>query len=87
MDFTLELKPINRKSFYGKCEVKKTESHLTLFSYKTKVATFREDLDNSLWITKSPEYLTQTTLRHINAFLVYIGKDTMTKKEILNFNL
>ena len=80
---TIELTPIHRKSFYGKCRVDEKNDILTLKSYETNVATFNRK-KNDLKITKNPDYLTQTTLRHINAFLVYIGKNTMTKKEILN---
>ena len=79
---TFELKPIHKKSFYGKCKVEKIDNKLTLFSYNTDVAFF--DDGKKLWITKNKKHLTATTLRHINAFLVYIGKDTMTKKQIIN---
>ena len=81
---TIELTPINRKSFYGKAKVFREGSHLTLFSYETKVATFRTDLDGSLWIIKHKPFLTRTTLRHINSFLIYCGFETMTKKQILD---
>ena len=81
---TFELTPVNgRKSFYGKCRVEEKNNTLTLKSYETNVAKYSKKTD-SLIITKNPEHLTNTTLTHINAFLVHIGKNTMTKKEIIN---
>lgn len=76
-----ELTPTDRKSFYGKCKVEEIGKSLTLFSYGQDVAAF----DNGkLWVTKNEQHLTKTTLRHINAFLKYLGRPTITKKQILN---
>jgi len=67
---TFELQPVNgRKSFNGKCRVINTSNCLTLQSYNTNVATFK---DGILWVTKDPKHLTKTTLSHINAFLDFI---------------
>lgn len=81
---TIELIPTNgRKSFYGKCKVLETiEGHKYLKSYDTNVAILTSD--GTLEITKDESHLTNTTLTHIRAFLDYIGKPPMTKKEILN---
>ena len=78
-----ELTPVNgRKSFYGKCKVLSTpEGHKYLKSYGTTVATFTDD--GTLEITKKESELTNTTLTHIRAFLVHIGKQPLTKQQIL----
>jgi len=84
---TFELTPVNgSKSFYGKCRVEQRDQILTLKSYDTNVAKYSKKTD-SLIITKDKKHLTNTTLTHINAFLVYIGRNTMTKKEVLKNNL
>lgn len=78
---TIELTPVNgRKSFYGKCKVEIFGNLKSLISYGTKVASYD---GSSLWISNDPSHLTNTTLTHINAFLVYCGFNTMTKQEIL----
>ena len=78
-----ELTPIDsRKSFYGKCKVLDSENFYILVSYDTEVAGKNKET-GEITITKNPKHLTQTTLRHINAFLNYLGEPTTNKKEIL----
>lgn len=78
-----ELTPVNgRKSFYGKCKVKDNGISLILESYNTEVAGYDKEED-FLTITKNENELTNTTLTHISAFLVHIGKQPLTKKQIL----
>jgi len=70
-----------RKSFYGKCYIIKNNKFIILTSYTTEVAQY--DTENNKLIIRG--YYSQTTARHINAFLQYIGREQMTKKEIENF--
>ncbi len=77
-----ELTPLNRKSFYGKCLVKQIDNISTLLSYNTEVARYNHNT-NKMEVFG---YYSQTTARHINAFLNYYGFDTCNKKEMENYN-
>ena len=57
-----------RKSFYGKAVVEQEENTTNLFSYNTKVATISKDGTAQVFNTH-----TQTTLRHVKAFLQQNG--------------
>ena len=78
MTNTIKLTPLNAKSFYNKCKVVETEEMATLTSYKTKVATYNFESKKAVIFGR----YSQTTARHINAFLVNYGISTMTKKEM-----
>ena len=67
----------SRKSFYGKAVVfKATDGKLFLKSYNTIVASIDTDGNFSRhWGGYSA-----TTMRHINAFVAYFGKDGGGKK-------
>ena len=81
---TFQIEPANsRKSFYNKCRVIDSENIFTLQSYETNVATFNKST-KKLSITKNPEYLSNTTLTHINGFLSFLELPLMNKKDILN---
>lgn len=79
---TFELQPENRKSFYGKAKVLETpEGHKYLKSYDKNVATYTAD--GTFEVTKDEDLLTNTTIRHITAFRLYLGLPKLTKKQIL----
>lgn len=73
----------SRKSFYNKCRVEIDQNETrNLISYDTNVATI--SVGGILKITKNENHLTQTTLRHITAFLEYYQIAKMTKSQILD---
>lgn len=79
---TFELQPENRKSFYGKAKVLQTpEGNLYLKSYDTNVATYTKD--KTFEVVKDESLLTNTTLRHITAFRLYLGLPKLTKKQLI----
>ena len=85
MNITTELKPLHRKSFYGKCHVNQYENDneliLDLVSYDTRVASYNystKELSIYGWFSA-------TTARHINAFIIQFGFEPMTKKQMENF--
>lgn len=79
---TFELQPENRKSFYGKAKVLQTpEGNLYLKSYDTNVATYTKD--KTFEVAKDESLLTNTTLRHITAFRLYLGLPKLTKKQLI----
>jgi len=61
-----------------KCE---GEEFSDLISYTTRVASFNHTT-NEISVYG---YYSETTARHINAFLDFYGFDTCTKKELLNY--
>ena len=64
-----ELSPTHsRKSFYGKCKVIENEAGYYLQSYNTIVCGFEFGNFIRYWSGYSV-----TTMRHINAFLVFLG--------------
>lgn len=68
---TIELTPIDgRKSFYRKALVHYTPAGIQLQSYDTIVATW--DGSKSVFIRHWYGY-SATTMRHINAFMRYLG--------------
>lgn len=75
-----ELKPIEHvKSFYRKAILIHVKKITKLRSYETIVAEYNHKTNK---ITVFGWY-SQTTGRHINAFLEYYGFDKMTKKEMV----
>lgn len=78
---TFKLEPVNQKSFYSKAIVTVDNDISTLKSYSTNVATYNH-ITNVISIKG---YYSQTTAKHINAFLNYYGFDSLSKKEIQNF--
>lgn len=74
----LALCPVDgHKSFYGKCSVIFRDGKSLLRSYNTIVAEYSDkDGFKRLWNSYSA-----TTMRHINAFRVYCGLETISKKE------
>lgn len=68
----------DRKSFYGKAKVIKDddENIIYLQSYSTLVAKIEGGIFKKMWDDYS-----NTTMRHINAFLKEFNFHTLTKKE------
>jgi len=82
METTFDLTPVNgKKSFYGKCEAIANNNISTLRSYDTIVAEYNHDTNK---MTVNGWY-SITTATHINSFLDYYGFDTVTKKEMENW--
>ena len=68
---TFELSPVdNRKSFYGKCRVIETRSRTYLQSYNTMVCYWD---NNTSKFARTWSGYSVTTMRHINAFMRYLG--------------
>ena len=74
---TSELKPINRKSFYGKAKMIREQNKTKLLSYNTIVAV-HDHQTNEMDIKG---YYSATTMRHINAFRNYFNFATMKKSK------
>jgi hypothetical protein len=80
----IKLTPQNRKSFYGKCKVLESNTGiLKLISYNTEVATYNK-VTGKFWNTKNENELTNTTLRHIKAFQIYLGLEPQNKKQLIS---
>jgi len=78
---TIELTPTDsRKSFYGKAKIKTEGNTSYLYSYDTCVAEYNNDTKE----IKTNGYYSQTTAKHINAFLNHFGFKSRTKKELEN---
>lgn len=75
---TIELKPLKRKSFYGKAVAIREGKKTRLKSYNTIVAEYDHDTNK----VKVFGWYSATTARHINAFLDHFGFETMTKKDM-----
>ena len=75
----------SQKSFNGKAIViKETKNGVDVFSlksYDTIVAIYNAVTDE----LKINGYYSSTTNKHLNSFLNYIGKKSMTKKEVLDY--
>ena len=72
----------SRSSFYGKAVLIRNGLILELKSYNTIVAKYdgnTNKMDVYGWYS-------MTTARHINEFLYYCGFDTVTKKQMINWN-
>lgn len=68
---TIEIKPIDgRKSFYGKARVYETPDGIFLLSYDTVVCSYNS-ASGMFW--RMWDGYSQTTMRHVNAFLAYLG--------------
>jgi len=84
---TIQLKPVDtKKSFYGKCTVltggSDKNSHIYyLKSYDTIVAEY-DTITNIIMVHG---WYSQTTARHINAFLAHFGFKQANKKEMENW--
>lgn len=77
---TFELSPINgAKSFYGKCRVIEENGVSQLLSYDTVVAEYNYRTN----LMKVFNAQSNTTIKHINAFMHFHGFNTCTKKELL----
>jgi len=72
------ISPVNGKSFYGKCSIMDYGDVLILRSYDTLVASY----DNTTKKMTIDGWYSQTTAKHINAFLNYFDFDPMTKSEM-----
>ena len=80
----IELMPVDgRKSFYGKAAVlierdsNGNPVRYALYSYKTLVAWF--DVKSSQFVRTWNGY-SVTTMRHVNAFVRYLGFDAVGKR-------
>ena len=71
-----------QKSFYGKATVIIKNNVAKLKSYDTIVCEY--DMNNNKMLVFG--WYSNTTAKHINAFLNYYGFDTCTKKELLTYN-
>lgn len=60
----------DRKSFYGKCFVELVNGTYTLYSYDTPICSYdpKNDVFKRLYYSYSV-----TTMRHINAFMDFVG--------------
>lgn len=73
-----------QKSFYGKAKVIKEGSLIKLKSYSTIVASYNIVTDEM----KVNDYYSPTTMRHINAFFAFLGKDQHNKASLIKeYNL
>ena len=80
---SFKLEPINgEKSFYGKAIVIAENNVSKLKSYDTIVAVYNHETNEM----RVDGWHSETTARHINAFLNYYGFDTCSKKELENYN-
>lgn len=80
------LDPIdNRKSFYKKALIIKTEVNGEIISYLKSYDTIVSEYNNTTKKLKINGWYTSTTARHINSFLAYYGLATMTKKQMIEF--
>ena len=75
---TLELKPVNRSSFYGKAKMITEGDKVKLLSYETIVAEYNQRTKKAT----VKGWYSSTTARHINAFLHHFGLERMTKQEM-----
>ena len=76
----MELKPISQKSFYGKAEILDNGKTLTLLSYDTVVAIY----DKQNETVELKKYYSQTTGKHVNAFLTQLGFNEVSKNDYIN---
>ena len=67
----------DRKSFYGKCYVEETENCFALYSYFTRVMEYNKNTGEVVRLWKG---YSATTMRHVNAFLNFLGIDNGGKK-------
>ena len=68
----------NGQNFYGKAKVETVNNITTLTSYETEVASYNHETN----VIDVKGYYSQTTAKHINAFLEYYGFDRCDKKEL-----
>ena len=86
-----ELQPHKgRKSFYGKAQVIQQEINgeiiSKLQSYSTIVAEYNHTTNTMTVNTMTiKDWYSNTTARHINAFLNYYGFNTCNKKQLENY--
>ena len=79
---TFELKPINGQKTFGRKAIVEEENGVSyLRSYDTVVAKF----DHHINKMQVYGWFSNTTARHINAFLDFHGFDTCNKKELENY--
>jgi hypothetical protein len=77
MTYELQTEHDSRKSFYGKARVEETNGKSVLYSYNTKVA----QIENGKPIVYGT--YSQTTLRHIQEFLLQKGFKAESAKQIM----
>ena len=68
----------SQKSFYGKAKVIREGSSIKLKSYSTIVAIYNIATDKM----KVNGYYSPTTMRHINAFFSFLGRDQHNKASL-----
>ena len=73
----------SQKSFYNKAVIREDNNISMLLSYNTPIVAYSHKTDDSLIWQAKPEHISQTTMKHINAFLELFDYDTMSKKEVL----
>jgi len=71
-----------RKSFNNKCKVIQNDNMYQLQSYDTLICEFNKDTNNIKFYDFDVDLLSNTTVRHINAFFDFCGLTTKSKKEI-----
>jgi hypothetical protein len=69
--------------FYGKAKMYNSDGIIRLSSYDTHVATF-DSIQNKMYVYG---YYSQTTAKHINAFLEYFGFDKCNKQQLNNYGI
>lgn len=79
---SFELIPTDgRKSFYGKAVVMQDNTTAYLRSYSTIVGKIENGTFYRCWKLEENEHATNTTLRHINAFLQAFGLSKISKSQ------
>ena len=67
--------------FYGKAKTETMNNVTRLVSYNTEVANYNHETN----IMTVNGWYSQTTAKHINAFLEYYGFDKCNKQQLLNY--
>jgi len=78
---TQTLEPINAKSFYNSAKLLEDGNKVYLRSYTTIVAQYNKETKQMI----VSGWYSQTTARHINAFLRLFGFSTCNKSELENY--
>jgi len=71
-----------QKSFYNKAKLETFNDTTYLISYTTQVAFYNHKTN----VMTVKGYYSQTTARHINAFLQHFGFNPCNKKQLENYN-
>ena len=85
-DKLFELQPHKgRKSFYGKAQVIQQEINGEIISKLQSYSTIVAEYNHTTNTMTVRGWYSNTTARHINAFLNYYGFNTCNKKQLQNY--